>query len=58
MSTNIIDYNQLNASVDNKPKFDSSGRLANIPVKNLQPVVTISLKGGKKFIKTLDPVLT
>ena len=46
---NIKEYNQLNDAIDNKIKFDSNSSLGNIPMKETQPIVTISIIGGKNL---------
>ena len=48
MSTNIVEYNQLNYVVDEELEFYISISLANNPINGSLPIVTIRLRGGKK----------
>ena len=48
VSTNIK-YNQVNYSIDNELKFDSSNSLANDSVNDTLHIVTISLRGRKRL---------
>ena len=52
MSTNIKS-NQVNEVIGNELKFDISNSLANNPVKNPLPIVTVRLIGSKKSRHTL-----
>ena len=53
VSSNVKYYNKLNDVVANELKFDINPSLADIPVKEPQPLVTIILIGGKKSRNTL-----
>ena len=57
MSTNIK-HNQGNDIIENELKFDSRNNLVNDTVEHPLPILTISLKGGRKSIKTLKSVLS
>ena len=57
MSTNIK-TNQLNDAIDIELKFYSSNNLANNPVKDTPPIVTISLRGRNKYKETLNLGIT
>ena len=45
-------YNKVNDVVGNPLKFDINSSL-NIPIRDTQPLVTISLIGGKEYRKTV-----
>ena len=57
-SINIKYHNKVNDIVDNKLKFDNNSILNINLIKDIQPVVTISLGGVKKFVTTIVSILT
>ena len=57
VSTNIKN-NQVNDIVKNELKFDSINSPANNTVNYPLPIVTIRLRGGKKYTQNLNSVLT
>ena len=44
---NLVDYNQVNDSSDNKPKIDNIISMSNNPVKYPLPILTMTLRGVK-----------
>ena len=56
--SNIINNHQVNYVIDNELKFDISNRLAHNHVKYPPPKVIIRLRGVKKYIQTLNTVIT
>ena len=59
VTNNIKDYNyQYNDAIDNEPTFDNSNFSLYSGTRYPLPVVTISLRGGKKQRATIDAGLT
>ena len=59
MTNNIRDYNdQYNDAIDNEPTLDNSSFNLSRGTRYPLPVVTVSLRGGKKHRATLAAVIT
>ena len=59
MTNNIRDYNdQYNDTIDNEPTLDNSNLNLSNDTRETLPVVTVSLRGGKKHRATVVAGLT
>ena len=59
MIDNIKDYNyQYNDAIDNEPTLDNSSFNLSSGTRDPSQVVTVSLRGGKKYIATAVAGLT
>ena len=58
VSNNVNKTNQVNDVVDNGLKFDSINSLANNPIKYTLLIVTIRLRGDKKYRQNISKGLT
>ena len=56
--SNNINYNKVNDAMDNELKFDSIKFLANNPANDTLTIVTVRIRGGKHFRRTLKSSLT